>query len=529
MERRPWSLRRRLIVSITGVVAVLLAVVGILSIVTLGTSVTSVVDMQLTSSLAALQHSIAKYQLIDAQPSDGPISTTTGFRPLVDFVGQAPGTVIALLQDGVLEDSALFTDSDATTVTPDVAAQLETSRSIGAEPSTISLAGLGNYRIIGVPDRSRFVVAAVPLATAEQATIQETITISLLALAALAVTVVAIAIVVRRTLRPLDRVVAVAAEVTHQRLDTGDSPILARLEPGDTDPRTELGKVGQALNQVLTHVDRALAVRVATDRTMRRFVTDASHELRTPLAAIQGYAELTRQSSAELPEETEYSLSRIEAESRRMGSLVSDLLLLARLDEGQDLQRDEVDLSELVVNAVSDANASALAHLWRHRVPPGAVIVIGDHERLHQMILNLLSNAAVHTPPGTTVGVSLRQVGESGQERAEIEISDDGPGIDPEMLPGLFDRFARGDKSRSRASGSTGLGLAIVLSIVEAHGGAIDVSSSNEGTTFTVSIPREPGHIGRSHDSQAYRTLPERLPQERSAPVAGATGTRPTE
>ena len=184
-----------------------------------------------------------------------------------------------------------------------------------------------------------------------------------------------------------------------------------RVPAGDTDPRTEVGLVGDTLNRLLDHVERALADVAASDRRMRQFITDASHELRTPLAAIHGYAELTRQDSSILPETTEYSLARIEAEARRMNSLVSDLLLLARLDEGQDLDTADVDLTDLVIDAVNDAAVSAPDHRWLTRVPDAAVWVRGDHARLHQTIANLLSNARVHTPAGTTVttGIATRQ------------------------------------------------------------------------------------------------------------------------
>nr|WP_228508024.1 HAMP domain-containing sensor histidine kinase [Herbiconiux sp. VKM Ac-1786] len=318
---------------------------------------------------------------------------------------------------------------------------------------------------------------------------QEAITIGVLSLVGLAIIIVGVVVVVRLALRPLGRVVATAAEVASMPLDRGEVAITPRVDAADTDPRTEVGKVGEALNHLLAHVDDALAVRAETDKRMRRFVTDASHELRTPLAAIQGYAELTRQDAASLPEMTEYSLARIESEAKRMNSLVSDLLLLARLDEGQDLHLDRVDLGEIVINAVSDAGASWPGHSWSLSVPDEPVPMLGDRERLHQLVLNLLSNAAVHTPGGTRVATAVSVVdGADGHPSIELTVTDDGPGISAELVPELFERFARGDSSRSRRSGSTGLGLAIVSSIVEAHEGSIEVDSSPEGTTFTVRL-----------------------------------------
>lgn len=226
---------------------------------------------------------------------------------------------------------------------------------------------------------------------------------------------------------------------------------------------------------------------------MRQFITDASHELRTPLSAIHGYAELTRQDSAVLPETTEYSLARIEAEAQRMTSLVADLLLLARLDEGDELHATDVELSDLVVDAVNDAAVSAPTHHWSVDVPDTAVWVRADRARLHQAIANLLTNARVHTPAGTTVTAALR-TGRAGDGKPEVEltVTDDGPGIDDAVLPHLFERFVRADKSRSRETGSFGLGLSITSSIVESHAGVITARSAPGATTFTITLPMMP-------------------------------------
>ena len=296
--------------------------------------------------------------------------------------------------------------------------------------------------------------------------------------------------IVRFALRPLDRVAATAAEVASLPLDRDHHAITPRVPDNDTDPRTEVGLVGDTLNRLLDHVERALADVAASDRRMRRFITDASHELRTPLAAIHGYAELTRQDSSVLPETTEYSLARIEAEAHRMNSLVSDLLLLARLDKGQDLETTEVDLTDLAMDAVNDATVSATTHRWLTKMPDGAVWVRGDRTRLHQLLANLLSNARVHTPAGTTVTTVIGTGrADDGTAYAELTVTDDGPGIDRELLPHLFERFVRADKSRSRQAGSFGLGLSIAASIIDAHRGTIEAASDSGRTTFTVRLP----------------------------------------
>jgi two-component system sensor histidine kinase TrcS len=488
-RRRPWTLRSRLVVGTAGLVAVVLLTVGIVSIVTLNTSITRVVDTQLRGSMSALSYSVEKFHY-----GNSPSGQIYPDKPLTEFTGHGPGAIIATAEDGVITDSARFSDSDAASLPPAAVAQLEQSALTPGTQESIVLDEFGHYRFSTETDtEGNLLIAGVSLAAADEAVLQETVIMVVLALIALAIIVVGVIVVVRLALRPLGRVVGTAVEVTNLPLDRGEVEILTRVGEADTDPRTEVGKVGEALNRLISHVDEALAVRAATDKRMRRFVTDASHELRTPLAAIQGYAELTRQENAELPDITEYSLARIESEAKRMNSLVSDLLLLARLDEGQDLHLDQVDLGEIVVNAVSDAKASSSGHIWLHDVPDAAALVTGDRERLHQVVLNLLSNAALHTPEGTTVTAGIRFAEHDGTPGIELTVSDDGPGIDPELVPELFERFARGDSSRSRRSGSTGLGLAIVASIVEAHDGSIEVASTPAGTTFTLWFTRVAG------------------------------------
>jgi two-component system OmpR family sensor kinase len=244
-----------------------------------------------------------------------------------------------------------------------------------------------------------------------------------------------------------------------------------------------VGQVGSALNRMLDNVESALEARQESEMQLRQFVADASHELRTPLAAISGYTELTRR--GELSPDIEYSLTRIASQTERMTALVEDLLLLARLDAGRPLERGEVDLTRLVVDAVADAHAAGPDHKWQLAVPDEPVVVPGDGSRLAQVLANLLANARTHTPPGTSVTVAL------GEDRryAQLSVSDDGPGIPPDLLPHIFERFARGSTSRSRDNGSTGLGLAIVRAVVAAHHGTVDVASRPGRTEFTVRLP----------------------------------------
>jgi two-component system OmpR family sensor kinase len=222
---------------------------------------------------------------------------------------------------------------------------------------------------------------------------------------------------------------------------------------------------------------------------VRQFVADASHELRTPLSSIRGYAEFFHRQQADgrmpSPDDLAHMLRRVEAESLRMSVLVDDLLLLARLDAGRDLELGEVDLTVLVLDAVSDARVAGPGYRWQADVPDGPVLLPGDAARLHQVVANLLANVRAHTPEGTTAAARLRVDGDT----AVLEIADDGPGIPPELRVKVFERFARGDASRSRVAGSTGLGLAIVAAVVAAHDGSVEVASEPGRTVFTVRLP----------------------------------------
>jgi two-component system, OmpR family, sensor kinase len=332
---------------------------------------------------------------------------------------------------------------------------------------------------------------------------------------ALLLAVVLGAALVQLSLRPLRRVAATATRVTELPLDSGDVSLPSGVP--DTDPRTEVGQVGAAFNRMLQHVERALGRRAASEARLRRFAADASHELRTPLASIRGYAELALRHPGPVPQDVTHALGRVQSESVRMSVLVDDLLLLARLDAGRPLERAPVDLSRLAIDVTSDARAARRDHHWRLDLPDDPVLVHGDEHRLHQVLANLMSNAGQHTPPGSTVIVALaagdaipaRSADEAGLvrrgvtppgPRVELSITDDGPGVPPELLPDLFERFTRADTSRARdaraAGKSTGLGLAIVDAVVAAHGGSITVTSRPGLTRFAIVLPLLPEPAG---------------------------------
>ncbi len=238
---------------------------------------------------------------------------------------------------------------------------------------------------------------------------------------------------------------------------------------------------------MLDHVDEALNARHQSEQRVRQFVADASHELRTPLASIKGYAELSRREADAVPPTVTHAMVRIESEANRMSSLVEDLLLLARLDAGRPLEEAPVDVSMLVINAVSDAHAASPGHRWDLDLPPEPVEVTGDSARLHQVVANLLANARTHTPDGTRVTTSVRPRASGCVSRSTTT------GRVPESLqPNVFERFARGDDARVRAGGSTGLGLSIVAAVSKAHGGRVELESRPGDTTFSLLLPAAP-------------------------------------
>jgi two-component system OmpR family sensor kinase len=295
---------------------------------------------------------------------------------------------------------------------------------------------------------------------------------------------------VERSLRPLNRVAATAQQVSQLQLDRGEVALAIRVPPEDADPTSEVGRVGQAINHMLNNVDGALTARQASEMKVRQFVADASHELRNPLAAIRGYAELTRRSRHQMPSEAAYAMSRVESEAERMSRLVEDLLLLARLDSGPALDVGPVDLTELVLNAVSDARAAGPDHSWTLALPDVPIAAIADANRLHQVVANLLANARTHTPAGTRVQTGLAVDGST----VVLTVVDDGPGVPAEIQGRIFERFTRADTSRVRAVGaaqgaSTGLGLAIVAAVIEAHQGTVTVRSVPGHTEFSVRLP----------------------------------------
>lgn len=253
-----------------------------------------------------------------------------------------------------------------------------------------------------------------------------------------------------------------------------------------------MGSLGRAFNRMLQHVEDSLVRRHTSEERLRRFAADASHELRTPVASIRGHAELALRHPEPLPDKVRHSLDRVRCEATRMGELVDDLLLLARLDAGRPLANEPVDLTRLVLDAVSDARAAGPGHRWTLDLPEEPVLVRGDERGLQQVLTNLLANARTHTPAGTAVSVRLN-VRQDTTHEVELLVEDDGPGIPEELRPEIFERFVRcGGDGRARTTGGTGLGLAIAHAVTTAHGGRVELTSRPGRTVFAVVLPQGP-------------------------------------
>ncbi|WP_406248835.1 HAMP domain-containing histidine kinase [Streptomyces anulatus] len=548
MLRRPWTLRTRLVVSAVSLIAVVAAVIGSVTAIAFHSYMYGKLDDQL--------HSVA--ERAQRPPGPGPLPQALRAAGPLGFVGgggQPLGTFGALLgEDGdvtaskVVEDSGLRAQESAKPLTGEQRSALEEAApGTGEGARSVDLPGLGGYRVEAATTIEGYtVLVGIPSAEVSGALTTLIVVEVCVTAAGLLAASIAGTVLVGVALRPLRRVAATATRVSELPLHSGEVALLERVPDAEADPRTEVGQVGAALNRMLGHVGSALTARQESETRVRQFVADASHELRTPLASIRGYAELTRRAtgSREAPEPdpvTRHALGRIESEADRMTGLVEDLLLLARLDSGRPLSYGSTDLLPLVVDAISDARAADQGapgqdarHRWRLELPAEPVTVRADPDRFQQVLVNLLANARTHTPPGTTVTVSVRPPVRAGG-RVALEVRDDGPGIPAELLPHVFERFARGDASRSRgagtgtATGSTGLGLAIVQAVVSAHGGSVRVDSEPGRTVFVIELPAEADearHAGPAGAEAARHADSAGADEARRADSAGADEAR---
>ena len=472
------SLRRRLVLTLAPLFIVALVGVDVATYFSLKSFLVSRVDQQLTSNAHV---TVEQYLVSGAFGDGGP----GGPGPDVNQTSGIPsGTYGAIITTGGVTVGRPHVFESGSTVSS-AAPVLPQSLHAGTpqHPNLFDANGTGgvsHYRVFVdtaqlTGSSNELLVVAIPLddvsSTLSQLVLLELLTTSGITL----VVLLATWFVVRRGLQPLERM-GVAAR-------SAASDLSRRVEPAKDS--TEVGRLGLAINAMLSQLEAAFAERAANEQRLRHFVSDASHELRTPLTSIRGYAELMRRTPDMTEEDVVLATRRIEEEGQRMGVLVDDLLLLARLDQGRPLERAPVNLAALITDACADARAADPARAITARVNE-SVQVLGDDMRLRQVLGNVVRNALVHTPPGTPVEVSLS----IEDHRAVIEVADHGPGIQGDRPDRIFERFHRSDPGRSRDEGGSGLGLSIAAAVVTAHGGTIGIHPTDGGgATFRIELP----------------------------------------
>jgi two-component system OmpR family sensor kinase len=480
MRTRLRSLRARLLAGVLALAAVCLAVLAVIVYAQQRSFLVDRVDDQAESAQPLAERALNEAGVPGPDGRDA--GDAFGRRPPGD--GRGPGPRTTSLPPGVFAErrDANGTPQGDVTLTYGEAApsppRLPASLPLDDVVTVPSEDGSLDYRVDASPAPGGWTtVVAIPLSGVDEQL--DRLLIAMLAVIG-GVLLLMAAVgwwVVGVGLRPLDRMGATAG-----RIAGGDlSQRVAPAEPG-----TEVGRLGLALNAMLHQIEQAFAERTASEERLRTFLADASHELRTPLASIRGYAELFRMGAARDGEDAERAMTRIEQEAARMGVLVEDLLLLARLDETRERERDPVDLAELARDAAGDARAADRDRPVALAVPGDGAVVVGDADELRQVVGNLVRNAIVHTPPRTPVAITVTPAGDS----VRLEVADEGPGLPVEDGRELFERFWRAAPARGRGPAGAGLGLAIVDAIVAAHGGTVSAETRPEGgARFVVELP----------------------------------------
>ncbi|MGH3752184.1 MAG: sensor histidine kinase [Pseudonocardiaceae bacterium] len=472
---RPWTLRARLVATLLALAAFGLAAVTVTSTVLLRDYLTDRIDGQL----------VGLSRVVSAGP-----------RPL-PAAGSRPQQILPTDFQITLFD----TDGRRTTrLGRDGGGPVLSAGPLPGGPRSVpDTDGAAGWRVLVVTTQDGSAAIAMSLASV-QATVVKLLRIELIVSAAvLAVLAVLATSLVRVGLRPLSRIEHTAGLIARGDIDR-------RI--ADTDDRSETGRLGGALNLMLTRLAEALREKEQSSSTLRRFIADASHELRTPVTSIRGFAELFRRGGLNRPEEVARTMRRIEDEATRMGLLIDDLLLLAHLDAHRPISREPVDLITLTHDAVLDAQARDPGRPITLEIGNGPTVVVGDDGRLRQVLANMLVNALTHTPTGTPVRVALAVLGPGHRVPAAVsgsptglmtagivvlEVSDAGQGMTQTQVSQIFDRFYRADNARTRATGGSGLGLSIAASIIDAHGGRIEVyTAPGEGAAFRVELPAAP-------------------------------------
>jgi len=472
-----WSLRNRLLVSVLIVSAIGIAASDFGAIQSLRHFLVGQLDTQLITishntqmqldraGIESQQQTTDDMQFMPIRPLRGVPTTTT-----VTLLDQN-GTVIGHI-GGDLMGSSTGAEFKGFTLEKVLATQ--------GKPFNLNSENDLHYRVIAtsLPSGQGSVLVASSLENVSKTLKELGFLFLLISLLVLALVGLLARAFIRISLKPLSEV-----EVTAAAIAQGD--LSARLP--EAKPTTEVGKLTTSLNRMLERIEESFAVRVESESKLRRFVADASHELRTPLTAIRGFAELHRQGAVSGEEKTKELVQRIEKESIRMGSLVEDLLLLARMDQTPELAKEPVDLDNLIHEVVASARAAGPDHPITVDLPEGDNFVLGDSTRIHQAVANLLANARTHTPSGTPIAVSIKQL----ESETTITVADKGPGLSHADQEKIFERFYRADTSRARTKGEgSGLGLSIVDAVMKSHGGSVSVLSElGQGCEFTLHFP----------------------------------------
>jgi two-component system, OmpR family, sensor kinase len=468
--RRLRPLRQRLTVGLVAIVAAVLLLTGLAILAILRGFLLNQVDAQLVRSLSQVTHA----DLTNQETLEGlPWGTV-----LIEYGADGHTT----------QPPLLISRPDDAPTTSNWITQDEVSRlaGVGREPSNIDLSVLGEYRVAQAHDlRGDLITVGLPMSAVNE-TLRTLMLVEVIGLVLAMLLVAGLGRwLIRRELRPLEGVASTARRVTELPLDAEQSHVPYRVTVAARSQ--EIGEVAEAFNEMLDHVDTSLEVRAANEAQLRQFVADASHELRTPLASVRGYAELYRRAPDD-EHRRDSAVARIESEAARMGVLVDDLLLLARLDQGRPLLRDPVDVARVLVDTAADVQVTSLRHPISVEVPPEPTYVLGDEHRLQQVFVNLLANAVQHTPDGTSVRARV----ESDQSDVVVTVADEGPGMAHGIKDRAFERFTRAEESRTRrpgSSGGSGLGLSIVAAVVAAHDGTVDLASDGQGTVVRVTLP----------------------------------------
>ena len=472
-----WSLKSRLTLGVVLLSAIAFAASGIVANIALHRYLITQIDSELA---AVASGSLPRIQIAGIEhDNDLPVAPRKKMENPVRRIPTA--TSLTLLgRDGKVS-AQIGGDLNSASMSPYLVAVTGAQfYSHHGDPFTLEARG-SDFRVVALPlpNGQGTVVAGKSLSDLDKTMERLRFIFFLISLVLLLLILVAARSVIRVGLRPLEDVEITAEEIARGNLS-------ARLP--DANPSTEVGRLVTSLNTMLSRIEESFAVQTRSENKLRRFVADASHELRTPITAIRGFSELHRQGAVTGEKDTSELIRRIENESKRMGSLVEDLLLLARLDQAREMESKPVDINQVVEDAVISARAAGPNHPIELLSRGDEIFTLGDEVRIHQVVANLLANARAHTPVGTPITVTVS----SDNSGAEISVADKGPGLNEEDQARIFERFYRADSSRVRTGpDGSGLGLSIVDAVMRAHGGSASVKSKiGEGATFTLFFPR---------------------------------------